>query len=743
LKSSHRLLSSFILGLLASCGGAQRSGTGAESPEAEAPPPTPEALCLAGDHDRCCELALELAVEDAPEGESRARGLLEGACEAEHPRACTLLGDLYSWAYCEAGSVWGPSPPRRCVRRRALSMASDMTYQVAEARRAAVLHDHACELGDQLGCVRRGQRISNAEDGDDALALELLEGACEAGELFGCVELGQHLGHRSRDQEDLVVAYGRACDGGLASGCLHLAEVLDRHDASAENLTRAAVAAERACDAGLARGCEKSGEMLLEGRGVAQDDELAVTRLVRALGGDAPNARVYLSGIEHEGRATVTYERLCGEGSGLACFRLGFLFHSGAGVEGGANTTRSLELFGRACELGVGTACANIGLMHDDGQAGYAEDHEAARQHYRRGCEFGSTLACARLGARWQYGELGPSGRFQGMDRDALKVLLVENSVTGELELLFYVSVFGAARIRPEPWMQIQCAEQPTVGLAESHIGLRAPAGMELAVSRDYDRTSGWELFLVGMREVPSDYELSLRFDRIDRDGLEAAGRISIRTPDGDRFEGVFTADYCPSLVRPRAAADAIHGVAHDPAAAPSGELPAAPVEAVIAGMPVAIEQVTLVRLDERTMRLSFLERASPDPCQSGVAGPISVANNGWLAAWGWSDWREVWGPAPAYFRIDIPIGEGLETGRRLTSIASATSQSGLSGSVRWIEPGNSRMATVDEPISVALELESLDEEAHSVSGRIYLAAGDRGRSFMVGGFSGAYCPER
>jgi TPR repeat protein len=146
--------------------------------------------------------------------------------------------------------------------------------------------DHPCSHGEVARCIER------CRTGDPQ--------ACNAaGVMFEFDE-----GERSEPQ--LAAGfYTRACDGNYGPGCNNLAWLYLRGRGVPQDQPRAMLlflaafdSSKLACLRGDASGCLLAGELLYEGRGVKEDDRLALWFIRRACDGGQARACAMLGGDE-------------------------------------------------------------------------------------------------------------------------------------------------------------------------------------------------------------------------------------------------------------------------------------------------------------------------------------------------------------------------------------------------------------------------------------------------------------
>ncbi len=181
--------------------------------------------------------------------------------------------------------------------------------------------------------------------------------SCGENSARACFDLGQVANEGRvvpRDPAEAGISFGRACDLGLSSGCVSLAEFVrsDGHDALL-----------KACDRGDGAACFILGSLYHQANGVRRDD-------VRAL---------------------ALFRQSCASGWWRGCGRLGESYLWGEGAA--ADPARAMESFEKACRGRYAPGCFNAGLMYRRGMAG-PKDEAVAQQRFQRACELGLAAAC-------------------------------------------------------------------------------------------------------------------------------------------------------------------------------------------------------------------------------------------------------------------------------------------------------------------------------------------------------------
>lgn len=92
---------------------------------------------------------------------------------------------------------------------------------------------------------------------------------------------------------------------------------------------------------------------------------------------------------------------LCDQGKPSACFTLGTMYASGAGVT--KDNPRAIALFQKACDGGDAQGCGALGFMYETG-SGIQKDLAHALNLYRKACDGGGGLGCAFLAVLYEKG---------------------------------------------------------------------------------------------------------------------------------------------------------------------------------------------------------------------------------------------------------------------------------------------------------------------------------------------------
>lgn len=209
------------------------------------------ALLLLGTCTACVgKFAMDVSREH--ERHQKALAERERACDGGDGKQCLELGDYYA--------THEPEPKPRLHA-----------------------YERACKLKEPRGCYQAGMLWKSRRRGmntDPAKAARFLEEACDGAVHDACTELAS-LYHEGQDSiaRDLKAArrfYRKGCNGDAASACEALAS-MDRADAGSAR--QSSMLYERACNLGLASSCVFLAEHYFVGYGVSADVDRGRTLL--------------------------------------------------------------------------------------------------------------------------------------------------------------------------------------------------------------------------------------------------------------------------------------------------------------------------------------------------------------------------------------------------------------------------------------------------------------------------------
>ncbi len=344
----------------------------------------------------------------------------ESACGPDGLQSCARLGELYEQGDGVAADAKRAASlyAQACGVTEAFPSPGSKALS-GEARRAWLkrVEKSACTVGNCVGAAC-AELASFYQDGNGGLAkseraatalfkrscqLEDPAGAQQRG-VAGCVGLGQQ--RQRAGQSDAAQAYFKAaCDGGVAVGCVALADSLQSSDAQGAEKTARGLY-QRACDDGELNGCTQLGQMVERGRGGWVKDEPAAVALYKRacdgseLSGCVALANAYLrgkGGLSRDAvRAVELYGRSCDGGELTGCARLASMTAKGKGGIA-KNEKRAFALNKKACDGGALYGCANLGQMYLAGDAGLTKDEREGRALLERSCKGGSAMGCLKL----------------------------------------------------------------------------------------------------------------------------------------------------------------------------------------------------------------------------------------------------------------------------------------------------------------------------------------------------------
>ena len=322
-------------------------GEGGEADPARAEVILDEA-CERGMSFACIVLA-DLVRAQGPEGEHRARILIEGQCDKGFVAACWAAFQMHqegvggeghpervfrtATGFCEAGADEG------CVLLAGLLLKADMDLPPRLDLRGEL--DRHCGDGHAASCRALGDlwKAGVAGPADRQTALRQIERACEAGDRDHCHLLASTL----RKEPDALPgsmgefeAYRRACDPDHARACHNLAVKYATGDGVPEDQGAAREAYRLGCEGGIWESCAQYAWFQRTGTG----------------------------GPELPDRARSLYSRGCAEGHPDACAYHASMNEMGEG--GPANRAQAIEDFGRACTGGLEWACDRLELLREE-----------------------------------------------------------------------------------------------------------------------------------------------------------------------------------------------------------------------------------------------------------------------------------------------------------------------------------------------------------------------------------------
>jgi TPR repeat protein len=414
-------------GQLAACAalGAALLPTRSGVPNAERALDLLRRACDGGEASGC--LALPAAYSQQPGEEpdrdlidkavERARLLLHKACDSEDPMSCVIVEAL------ERGEQVARKAAREAEERRqradkAEARPSGGGSGPSGGDPMAAMQISACDRGVFFAClpVARMYQDGRGVTRDLARAAELLKVACDAEVPAACHELA--LAQREgrgipRDRTAAERSFARACDlrvdescqvlcdAGALSRCMDVVRLRDRLFPSDQEMQTLRPLMEKACAGGLADGCVRLAQAVREGRGGPADPMRALELLERACAIDATagctalaeTLRTAHGPARDPRRALALLEGACTAGHGPACRPAGSMrYQSEAGPP---NAQRALELFERGCRAGDADSCYVLGL--NLAAPGPAQDRARARVLFRAACLGGSRPGCEAL----------------------------------------------------------------------------------------------------------------------------------------------------------------------------------------------------------------------------------------------------------------------------------------------------------------------------------------------------------
>ena len=310
---------------------------------------------MRAEHGWPADLRGALITEVLPDGPAAHAGLVEGdiiltidgepvatQCDATHAIFGRTCNDRVELTYRHAGS------------------SATASVQLAEASR---FYDSACKAGRMTACTRLGWLFDNGSGvpKDEDQAATLYDRACRAGSAYGCSALGYFRLEHDQPAEGLALL-NTACDGNDASACAGVAFLYATGKGVTQDDAVALPLYQRSCDLGNPNGCYNVGEMIGFGRGAPKD------------------------GICGRWRPT----RMGARGAtASACTNLGYFIENGRGAP--ADAKKAAELYRRGCQattcsVSNALGCVNLGRAYRDG-IGLPQDAKQAVQIFGELCD--------------------------------------------------------------------------------------------------------------------------------------------------------------------------------------------------------------------------------------------------------------------------------------------------------------------------------------------------------------------
>ncbi|MGH7859303.1 MAG: tetratricopeptide repeat protein, partial [Candidatus Binatia bacterium] len=200
--------------------------------------------------------------------------------------------------------------------------------------------------------------------------------ACEEGRHGGCRTWAKLL--------DL------ACQRKEADACETLGRMVDEGRLVERNPLQAGKSLFRACDLGLADGCMRLGKfMLADGRDAFLDACYRGEGESCFLLGELHHYGVGI--VSDDGAALDLFRRSCASEWPRGCGRLGESYLTGQGTP--VDPARAIESFEKACRGGHPGGCSAAATLYRDGATG-PKNEELADRRLRQACELGLSSAC-------------------------------------------------------------------------------------------------------------------------------------------------------------------------------------------------------------------------------------------------------------------------------------------------------------------------------------------------------------
>lgn len=300
----------------------------------------------------------------------------ERGCDAKKGQDCTTAGSMYA-------------------------LGQGASHNDTEAR---VRYQHACDYGDNGGCVDLG--IMYEAIGEVEKAFTLYQTACVGKYPRGCTSLGVMYswgrGVERNDERAFKLFFDACHQSNETQGCANLGIMYENGRGTQKDEKEAATIYRTACEGGAAESCTLLGMLLDTGRGVTEDVPRAIEMFTKGCTGNDPMgcqqlalANLHGHGVpQNDERGFKLFETAC-EHQAKTCSGLGDLYAQGRATT--KNEPKAFELFDRACRANDPTGCARSAQAYVDGR-GVAKDVARGAVLSRQACGGGIAAACTLLG---------------------------------------------------------------------------------------------------------------------------------------------------------------------------------------------------------------------------------------------------------------------------------------------------------------------------------------------------------
>jgi serine/threonine protein kinase/TPR repeat protein len=379
------------------------------------------AACMQGSDDLC-----GLSWLDAKASSKELLAAYERGCDAGEPVSCTNLGALRA----EGGGNDGGLDPNPAVAKERF--------------------ERACVAGEPAGCndlgVLLGGFVATSRNGPRGVTVYKLR--CSGALEVGCAGWGARVHPLPRgtpvDLKGAVLAFQRACDGGLTTACVNLGALFYAGQGTSRDRDRAEKLFAESCFRGDASACGEQGTALLalrmdhprdvrggirfleracngleldsclalyghfvngrpdpqrEAEGVAGLRRLAARRLY-----STDLVQLYQTGAEGLPADTAEARRIAVEEceTDKRCADAGYVWSRGIG--GPKDEGRAVAMLARGCEHHDLPSCVGLGERYRDGH-GVGQDPARAVELFKRACDAADGRGCDELSRAYESGE--------------------------------------------------------------------------------------------------------------------------------------------------------------------------------------------------------------------------------------------------------------------------------------------------------------------------------------------------
>lgn len=193
----------------------------------------------------------------------------------------------------------------------------------------------------------------------------LIKKSCSIGNMLSCTLLGESFVENNKYSKKSKHYFEKACDGGDATGCYHLGNILYQGELVKEDKKNAINLYEISCADNIAPACTNMAYLLIFGDGMKKNTNKAIQLLRNACSTKNPNA----------------------------CYLLGLLYYEGNGVK--KNLHKSIAFLNKACISGHSDACKDMSFIKNEHQQ--TNKHLPVYNLYYNACKNGLSSACKKF----------------------------------------------------------------------------------------------------------------------------------------------------------------------------------------------------------------------------------------------------------------------------------------------------------------------------------------------------------